>query len=188
MTDSDSSLGNKRSQTRFLCIGIELLYSPIGGNIVSDVANSLLTATSHDISMGGMAFDIDHEMQIGEQLLVTIKSPDSANEMLRTEVRWCKALEANRYRVGVLIIDIIKQAEISEGEYQIEQLENTDGVPNQAMFICPACKQKGWFNLVGKQEGTPYPTILPLYNCSHCNTTRTIPSLLSFNRALSTED
>ena len=188
MTDSNSSPDNKRQHPRFLCIGIELLYSPVGKNILNDVAQSLQQATCHDISLAGMAFDIEHELPVNEQLMVSVKSPDGGEEILKTQVRWCRAIDDTHYRVGVTITEVIKPAEMQTLDFKLDKLDSSDGVPNQVRLSRPACNKEGWFTLVGTQEGVPYPTLLPLYNCSHCNTTRSIPSLLSFNRQLSSED
>ena len=188
MAEAGSLPTTKRQSPRFLCTGIELLYSPLKAGIVSDVANALVLAISHDISLGGMAFDLKHELQIDDELLVIVKSPDSQNEALKTIVRWCTPLEGGYYRVGVAISKVIESAELSEYADGMEDTENTEGVPSQTRLVCPACKQLAWFTLVGKQEGVPHPSVLPLYNCYHCHTTRTIPSLLSFNRDGVTEE
>lgn len=188
MAEPESLPAEKRQHSRFLCTGVELLYSPLNSEIIPNLASSLMNAISHDISLGGLAFDIKDEMQLDEELLVIIKSPDSHSETLKTIVRSCIPIENGYYRIGVAISKIIEAAELSDYKDGISETENTAGVPSQARFACPACKHIAWFNLVGKQEGVPYPAILPLYNCSHCHTTRTIPSLLSFNRDGVTED
>jgi len=188
MSESDSLPNEQRRYTRFPCVGIELFYSPLNNVFLPDVADALLRATSHDLSLAGMAFDIEQNLPVGQLLLVSVKSPEGENEMLKTEVRWCRPLQQGQYRVGVAIIGLEQQSETTRPVYDIEAINNDHGAPSRARFICPACQQLSWFVLVGIQGGTPQPSIMPLYNCSACHTTRSIPSLLGFNRALATEE
>lgn len=188
MSESDSFMPDNRSQTRFPCIGIELLYSPVSKQVITDTATRLYHATSHDISLAGIAFDVEHELHIGEYLLVSVKSTDSSAEILKTIVRWCKKIDPPYFRVGVSILSVEKQSEFNTRRYEIVPIENNTGAPSRAYLFCPACRVRCWFVLVGKQDGTPFPSILPLYNCSNCQTTRSIPSLLSYNRPFISED
>jgi len=182
MSDTDSPSNDQRRQLRFPSVGIELLYSPLDRQILNDVSQSLRQATSHDISQAGMSFDVKQPLETGQFLLVIAKSPEDENETLKTEVRWCKHLADQHYRVGVSIVSIEKKSAMNTKGYVTEPIDHSIAVPTGASFICPACEQRSWFVLVGQQEGVPSPAVMPLYNCSECHTTRSIPSLLSYNR------
>lgn len=187
MQDSDVTSKDQRLQPRFPCVGIELLYSPIEHQILSDVSESLMLATSFDISHAGMAFEVKQPLQSGEFLLVIVKTPEGESETLKTEVRWCKQLANQQYRVGVSIVSVEKKSDSNRKNYVAEPIGFGIEVPAGASLLCPACEQRSWFVLVGHQEGVPAPTIMPLYNCSECHTTRSIPSLLGYNRQAITE-
>lgn len=181
MSDTDSPCNDQRLQPRFPCVGIELLYSPLEHQVLNDVSQSLLQATVYDISLAGLAFDVKHPLQSGQFLLVIVKTPAGENETLKTEVRWCEQLNKQQYRVGVSIVDVETKPGLSNEDYA-ESIGHGIAVPAGVSLICPACEQRSWFVLVGQQEGVPPPAIMPLYNCSECHTTRSIPSLLSYNR------
>ena len=182
MPDQNPPYNEQRQQTRFPCVGIELLYSPLNSQSLYDVSQSLLQATFYDASLAGIAFDIKHSLIAGQLLLVMVKTPDGEKETLRAEVRWCKQLAEQQFRVGVSIVSVDDIEKTKANNYTVEPIGHGIAVPAGASFICPACEQRSWFVLIGQQEGVPPPALMPLYNCSECHTTRSIPSLLSYNR------
>ncbi len=187
MPGKDWTSNEQRQQFRFPWVGIDLLYSPLEHMILSGVSQTLIQASSHDISLAGIAFDIKQPLESGQNLLVVIKTPEGDDEVMTTEVRWCKHLAAQQYRVGVSIISVEKNTVVDNKDSISDSVGHGIAVPAGASFICPACEQRSWFVLVGQQEGVPPPTIMPLYNCSECHTTRSIPSLLSHNRDITEE-
>ena len=178
----------QREQPRFPCVGIELLYSPLDHSVIQGVGESLIQASPHDISLAGIAFDVNKPLENDQELLVKVKSPDNGEETMQTRVRWCKPLDRQQYRVGVSIISIEVKTKQKSAGYAIDPIGHGVAVPSGVSFICPACNERSWFVLVGQQEGVPEPSLLPLYNCGLCHTTRSIPSLLSHNREKITEE
>ena len=96
---------NQRQEIRYPCVGIPLMYSPLENTSADDLAHFLQTATATvDISLTGMAFDIEEQMIPGDRLIIYVtKSKGKSPEGLTTKVRWCKELSPGNYRVGVKI-------------------------------------------------------------------------------------
>ena len=117
--------------------------------------------------------------------MVMVENQFQPTEHLYTEVRWCKMLATQRYRIGVSII-----CSFTDQEYQQETLnlepENIGvqglATPSAIDLRCPTCLEKAIFSLIANQTGEWHTGMLPLYSCSVCETTRTIPNILEFNR------
>lgn len=171
-----------RRDHRFPCVGIDLMYSPLKGDYVEGMGGQIYQAVSHDMSFSGLSFDVVHALELGETIVVMVANQFQPNEQLTGEVRWCKPLESGLFRIGIRITGVSSAVDLLKpGEMEYVTAEGA-AMPSGADLLCPACLQKATFNLIGKQEGGWSKGILPLYACSACTTTRTIPNILQFNR------
>lgn len=178
-TDSDRE---QRQEERYPCVGIPLLYSPAGGDNVTNLADLLHRATVIDMSLSGLAFDIDKYMEPGKQLVILLEKPAGKNdgdsyERLMTRVIWCKQLPTTQYRTGVEIESTECGIDNKYGELLLEAIGNTEA-PREIDMLCPACGQSAIFSFVGNQPVLKSKGIMPLYNCSACSTTRSLPGML----------
>lgn len=177
----DSFPQEKRQEERYPCVGIPLLYSPAGNDSVTGLANSLCKAATIDMSLSGLAFDIERYMEPGERLILILEGFVGDNgdycERMMTEVRWCKQLSTNQYRVGVAIVATECEVDKGYGELQFEAIGKTEA-PREIDMLCPACGQSAVFRFMGEQVVLKGKGIMPLYNCSACSTTRSLSGML----------
>ena len=176
----------QRIEPRYPCVGIELMYCPINNDCIENLGSEIYSAIGHDMSFSGLSFDVVHSLDVGEKLHILISNQFKPPERLTAEIRWCKELENGHFRIGVSIIS--SEGVKLDGEHCADDLINVDNSagPSEATLICPSCMEISTFNLVDNQEGSWDKGIMPLYNCSRCNTTRSIPSILEYNRHLRT--
>ena len=172
----------QRIESRYPCVGIELMFSPIIDDCIENLGSEIYSAIGHDMSFSGLSFDVVHSMDIGEKIYILIKNQFQPPERLTAEVRWCKKLENGHFRIGVSIISS-DGINLDETQYdnKLINIDNESG-PSEARLICPSCMEMTTFNLVNNQDGNWVKGIMPLYNCSRCNTTRSIPNILEYNR------
>ncbi|MCW8853286.1 MAG: PilZ domain-containing protein [Gammaproteobacteria bacterium] len=166
---------------RYPCVGITLMYSPLINQNVNNLAEYLYNATSSDVSLSGLSFEISQSLEPGDKLVVLVSIPEQhASERLITEVRWCKALSSNSFRVGV---EINKSEIISNDDpgNHVNIPVNLDAVPCEAELRCPACMQTSIFTFIDHQKVMNKGS-MPLYNCSNCGSTRSLMGILASNR------
>lgn len=175
---------SQRSQSRFPCVGIDLMFSPLQDDYVEGMGAKIYQAVCHDMSFSGLSFDVVHAMQVGEQIIIIIENQFQPNERLQGEVRWCKAISDHVFRIGIKIL--LEQAYDASTSVNTDMLEDiavhSIATPSGAELRCPACLERAVFELVDNQQGYWMHGVLPLYTCSICSTTRTIPNILEFNR------
>jgi len=176
----------RRRAVRFPTVGIELLFCPVEGKCLDHVGRYLMEAAGVDMSLSGIAFDVDRPLRPGQKLLVIVESPAArAGEKLVTEVRWCNALPDGSYRVGTAIQEAQPLDDLEEKlNIKPEPISAGPEFPSEVEFFCPSCHKKATFHFLGVQPGTWPKGMLPLYDCSCCNSTLTITSILSYNRQL----
>ena len=174
--------GNKRTEPRFPSVGIGLIYSPTGHGPVNELGKVMFEVKLADISLSGMSFDVDRELEVGSGLTVLIDSSDEKNELLEMQVKWCRRIDHNRYRVGAEIknLNVLAFDEGMVSEHQ--NVQTGDRVPVTINYYCPACGNKVHLDYVGQLPVPKIGEIMPLYNCIECGSTRTISSVLSYNR------
>ncbi|MCQ8102674.1 response regulator [Methylomonas sp. SURF-2] len=173
---------SSRQQLRFPCVGIDLMYSPLQDDYVEAMGAKIYQAVCHDMSFSGLSFDVIKPLPVGEQLLIVVENQFQPTEHLRAEVRWCKAISEQIYRIGVKIL-LEQAADLSGARAELDDIAAHDlAIPSGAELRCPACLERAIFELVDTQRGQWTQGLLPLYNCSICGTTRTIPNILEFNR------
>lgn len=135
------------------------------------------------MSLSGLCFDVNQSLKQDSHLFVLVHGAnDTPVERLMTKVCWQIRLGQDLFRVETKIIG----SEILTEEHHIEKIQNIQhgmNFPSGAAMPCPACGADAMFNLSGIQTLSGVPTrYMPLYDCSHCHTTRTITSLLVHNR------
>lgn len=174
---------SQRSQSRYPCVGIDLMFSPLQDDYIEGMGAKIYQAICHDMSFSGLSFDVVQSMAIGERILIIVENQFQPSERLHAEVRWCKAIADSVFRIGVKIL--LEQSPDQANRYPA-QLQDIAAhhlaMPSGAELRCPSCLERAVFELVDNQRGHWTQGILPLYNCSVCATTRTIPNILEFNR------
>lgn len=171
---------NKRKEERYPCVHLSVLYSPVTDSNVTNLADSYLHASSHDISISGMSFDVTTELSIGSRLMVAVPNDNDAHDEISAIVRWCKPIGEGQYRLGVSF-DV--DAGINRNPKLTDSLPvlHGPGIPVEARLFCPACGALSMFTYKAMQKCMD-GTELPLYDCGSCGTTRSITSLLGYNR------
>ncbi|MDH5180573.1 MAG: PilZ domain-containing protein [Gammaproteobacteria bacterium] len=173
----------QREETRFPCVGIHLLYSPATDSVMDKLAETLVQASLVDMSLSGLSFDITTPLRPGDQLAVLVHGLDNRPvERLLARICWQIRLGKDFFRIGTQILDgeIISTEESIQPMLHIQRGAN---FPAGIAIQCPACGTEAMFNLSGIQPiSSGLPNCIPLYDCSHCHTTRTITSLLAHQR------
>ena len=166
-----------RREPRYTCITIPLLYSAQNDSIMKDMGKKLYHAAAVDLSLSGLAFDVDKPLLNGDKILVLLNKPDeSVHEELMTEVRWCRELPSGQYRVGVVIDDSsqsIQKNAVPDINFKAERT-----TPAEIETYCPACKTKSTFIFVAYQPVLVNKGVMPLYDCSSCGTTRSLTGII----------
>ncbi len=171
-----------RIQQRYPCVGIDLMYSPLQEDYIEGMGAKIYQAVCHDMSFSGLSFDVIHAMQPGERIVIIVENQFQPSERLSAEVRWCKAISADVFRIGVKIL-LEEGDDFSDCIQELEDIAAHDlAMPSGAELRCPLCLERSVFSLIDNQQGHWKQGVLPLYSCSICTTTRTIPNILEFNR------
>lgn len=166
-----------RRETRYSCITIPLLYSAQNDSIMKDMGQKLYHAAAVDLSLSGLAFDVDKPLLTGDKILVLLDKPDEyLHEELMTEVRWCRELPSGQYRVGVVIdasSQSIQKHAVADINFKAERT-----TPVEVETYCPACHKKTTFIFVAYQPVLVNKGVMPLYDCSSCGTTRSLTGII----------
>lgn len=174
---------SQRSQSRYLCVGIDLMFSPLQDDYIEGMGAKIYQAVCHDMSFSGLSFDVVQAMAVGERILIIVENQFQPSERLHGEVRWCKTIGNGIFRIGVKILLEQVHDQPNKDQEQFEDIAaHPVAMPAGAELRCPACLERSVFELVDNQHGHWTQGILPLYTCSVCATTRTIPNILEFNR------
>lgn len=174
---------SQRSQERFPCVGIDLMFSPLQDDYIEGMGAKIYQAVSHDMSFSGLSFDVIQPMEVGERILIIIENQFQPSERLHSEVRWCKPIKDATYRIGVKILLEESLEQAADFKAPLRNIAAHElGMPSGAELRCPSCQDQTVFELIDNQQGYWAQGILPLYTCSICETTRTIPNILEFNR------
>ena len=178
------SMKDNRKQTRYPCVGISLLYCALGDDYVSGLGSALNEAVLSDMSLSGLSFDVDRKLEPGSKLFILIQ-PDGEgdeDEKLITRVSWCKQTSTDHYRVGVCIESVETVNRKNPGVHIPIGTDNGFGIPSDVSMRCPACNEVSVFKFIGNQTVRNRKGLMPLYDCSSCLTTRSLVSILSYNR------
>ncbi|HEC29719.1 MAG TPA: PilZ domain-containing protein [Gammaproteobacteria bacterium] len=175
---------NRRSEERYTCAGIPLLYSSLTGSCIDDLADSLQLVTVYDMSLSGLAFDVDRAMKKGDKMILIMEqSEEGMKEGLSAEVRWCDALPSGKYRIGVAV-ELSENAMKANTDEKMVDIITDKEFPKEIEIRCSTCQADSIFNFFSEQPVLSGSGLLPLYNCSVCNATRTLPGIL-INRKIS---
>ena len=168
-----------RKETRFPCVSIPLLYSAARDSYNENVGEKIYKAAVIDMSLYGLAFDVDQPLRVHDKLMILIEKPDEADrEKLAAEVRWCKPLPDGLYRVGLKISIEQKHQDQQQDISKSGQLGVSD-TPKEVEINCPACHNRSTFNFLAYQPVLGGAGVMPLYDCSSCGTTRSLAGILN---------
>lgn len=170
-----------RIQRRYPCVGIDLMYSPLRDDCIEGMGAKIYQAVCHDMSFSGLSFDVVQPLAPGDLLLIIVENQFQPSERLRAEVRWCKPVSPDIFRIGVRIL-LEENNDALPGEALQDIAARHSSIPSGAQLRCPLCLERAQFSLIDQQQGHWSQGVLPLYTCSICTTTRTIPNILEFNR------
>ena len=168
---------NHRSEERY-SISFPLLYSPVKSSFEKNLGERLFKAISVDMSLSGMAFDIEEALPVGEKISVIIESPEeNLQEKLSCEVCWCRELSPGKYRIGTVIVSM-KNRGIEPANTIPSKIISSGEMPKEFEYHCPSCLHTVTFEFIGYQPVLAGKAKIPLYNCPDCNTTRSLTGLL----------
>ena len=173
-----------REQTRYPCVGISLLYCALDDDYVSGLGNALSEAAMNDMSLSGLSFDVNRKLEPGSKLFILIQ-PDGEgeeDEKLITRVSWCKQTSPGHYRAGLCIESVEIVDRKNPGVHIPIGTDKGFGIPSDVSMRCPACNEVTVFNFIGNQAVREKKGMMPLYDCSSCLTTRSLVSILAYNR------
>lgn len=172
-----------RQQERFLCVGIDLMYSPIQDDYIEGMGAKIYQAVCHDMSFSGLSFDVVHPLEPGDLIVILVQNQFQPSERLRGEIRWCKPVSDKVFRIGVkILLEETAEAPTAGEEPLVDIAAHDKAMPSGAELRCPLCLERAVFSLIADQPGNWTQGVLPMYGCSVCGTTRTIPNILEFNR------
>lgn len=167
-----------RKERRYTCVAVPLLYSPVSNSYAEGMGEKIYKAAVVDLSLFGLAFDVDSAMQAGDKITVIIEKPEEENnEQLAGEVCWCRELPNKQYRVGVAI-EALLETVINSHEVLQFDLSGEVGVPKEVESNCPACEKRSTFYFFDFQPVLAGRGVMPLYDCSTCGTTRSLSGIL----------
>ena len=183
ISEKDSLATENRREQRYPCLGIGLLYSLNMKANMENVGADIYRAQIYDMSLCGLSIDVHEHYEAGEKIRLCIEAPLGQREILVAEVKWCKSMEDVSYRLGLTIQNYSGTAESCEkssakGCYSHQK----QAVPSEIRLHCPSCEEHAQFEYLGEQAGIPDNGVLSLYNCSACGTTRSITTILQYNR------
>ena len=172
-----------RCEQRYPCLGIGLLYSLNLKANMENVGADIYRAQIYDMSLSGLSIDVHDHYEVGEKIRLCVVAPLGQREILVAEVKWCESMEDASYRLGLTIQNYSGTAEtceksVSKGCYSHQK----QAVPSEIRLQCPSCEERAQFEYLGEQTGMPDNGKLSLYNCSVCGTTRSITTILQYNR------
>ena len=177
--DSDFNNMEQRREPRYACLDVPLFYSAQSDSHIKQLGQKLYNAAAIDMSLSGLAFDIDQSMQAGDKLLMFVDAQkQDNNENIMTEVRWCRKLPTGKYRVGVYIDSTYSDTEVDKTVF-MAKLSGGPNTPVEINSFCPACHQLATFNFHMFQPVKNGKGVMPLYDCSLCGTTRSLPGILN---------
>lgn len=178
-----TSSTEKRQEQRYSCLGIGVLYSVKLNANLDNIGTDIYHAQVIDMSMTGISIDVHEQYQIGTPIRLCIEAPHGQREVLQAEVKGCKAIEQKKYRLGLQINSYEGVSEVC-AEARMNGCYNNQlqSVPSEIRLDCPACEERVVFSYLGEQYGLPDKKQLSLYNCPACETTRSIATILQYNR------
>ena len=175
---------DRRQERRYPVVGIGLLFSPFDGKVLENAGQLVREAVAFDMSLSGLSFDVREPVAPGEELVIQLEDPAGGQaERMLAEVRWCEQLDDAHFRIGTRIKESTpgEPGEIAS-ELMSKSISKGPSVPSGAEFRCPACGDLVEFTLIGLQGGTWEKGAFPLYQCSACESTRSIIAILGYNR------
>lgn len=174
----------RRRERRFPVVGIAVLYSPSEGRCLDNAGQLVREAVAFNVSLTGLSFDVRESLMPGEELLIELDDPAGGpGERILAEVRWCRRVDDAHFRIGTRIKESLSlQPGTAVGEIVATPIGKGLPVPSGVDFRCPACGQQAAFDLLGLQSGAWEHGVMPLYRCGTCDTSRSITSILAYNR------
>ena len=188
MTETDSPQpppgSDRRRERRYPVVGIGVLYSPTEGRCLDNAGQLVREAVAVDVSLTGLSFDVRESLAPGEELLIEIDDPAGGPaERILAEVRWCRKVDDAHFRIGTRIRETVALGRNGSAvDVVAEPIGKGLPVPSGVDLRCPACGQQTAFELLGLQSGAWEHGVMPLYQCGTCDSSRSITSILAYNR------
>ena len=189
MTETDSLRPppgpDRRRERRFPVVGIGVLYSPTEGRCLDNAGQLVREAVAIDVSLTGLSFDVREPLAPGEELLIELDDPAGGPaERILAEVRWCRQVDDAHFRIGTRIRETVAAGR-NGADVAARPIGKGLPVPSGVDLRCPACGSQSAFTLLGLQPGNWKTGVMPLYQCSTCDSSRSITSILAYNRGAS---
>ncbi len=189
-TQAATTQHERRREIRYPAVGIQLLYSLLEDRVLDDLGDILLKASTIDMSLSGLSFEVKEPLALGAQLVLIVHNlHQRPAERLIAEVCWCRPSDDGHFCIGAQIKHSVKLEEHPEELAPVYDVQHGAAYPSELAMTCPACQQDTSFLFVAIQP-IPHASIdaLPLYDCSQCGTTRSITSLLTAARISSSSN
>ncbi len=185
-TDLEESILNqeRRQERRYPLVGIAVLYSPTEDKYLDDTGQRLREAVAVDVSLSGLSFDVREPLAPGEEILIELDDPDGGQgERILAEVRWCRRVDDAHFRIGTRIRESVAVERRAAREDIVGRpIGKGLPVPSEVDLRCPACGVQAAFAFLGLQSGSWEHGVMPLYQCGSCDSSRSITSILAYNR------
>ncbi len=180
--EEDPEDDDRRREKRFPAVGITLLYSPNDSDCVPNTGELVREATAYDMSLTGLSFDVREPLAGGEELYIQIEDPAGGPaEQVLAEVKWCRRVDYGHFRIGTKI-RATRSGPTADEEPLTRPVGRGPAVPSGAELRCPSCRAVTTLSFIGLQSGPWEKGVMPLYQCSACDSSRTIAAILAHNR------
>ncbi|MDH5654749.1 MAG: PilZ domain-containing protein [Spirochaetia bacterium] len=167
-----------RIESRYLCVNVQVQYSPLDDAYIKNLGQKFYQAAIHDMSLSGLSFDLHTKVEIGEKILIHFHYIENYADRLTASVQWCREISPGFYRAGLKILE----SEIVPFDKTLSECKEPIGIstaPEEVEMLCPACKKNSILSLQSSQPVINGIIYIPLYDCSECGTTRSLPGLFS---------
>ena len=175
---------DRRRERRYPVVGIGVLYSPTERRCLDNAGQLVREAVAVDVSLTGLSFDVREPLAPGEELLIELDDPAGGPaERILAEVRWCRQVDDAHYRIGTRIRETVAVGRNGDdADVAARPIGKGLPVPSGVDLRCPACGGQSEFTLLGLQPGAWETGVMPLYQCGVCDSSRSITSILAYNR------
>ncbi len=174
----------RRHERRYPLVGIAVLYSPTEDRCLDDTGRRLREAAAVDMSLSGLSFDVREPLAPGEEILIELDDPAGGQgERILAEVRWCRRVDDAHFRIGTRIRESVAiDGPGAREDIVARPIGKGLAVPSEVDLRCPACGVQTGFSFLGLQPGAWKHGVMPLYQCGSCDSSRSITSILAYNR------
>lgn len=155
-----------------LCVGFELQYSPFEKSAVENFADSIPKKGIEFV------FDVTQSVEIDQEVVILFSNQSKPTQRLPMLVRSCENIAEDHVRIR-LYTQETKAPTSDDTDNTISiPIGKGQAIPYGIIASCPSCHQTNMNRFFANQEGGWNNGIMPLYECSVCESSLTLLSLL----------